>query len=314
MQPPSDGSYPGNQGPQSPQDPRYQPQAGDEPSGGYGYPQGQNPGYQPQGGSYPGGYSYPQQGPPQQGPPQQGGYPTGPGYPVTGGYGYQPPPRGFAQRGWFWITVAAVVVIAAVVISTLLVTGGGSTPVGQGTGGPTTSSSSSQSSSSSDTSSSDTSSSDTSSSDTSSTSSSSSKAGGDIGRTFDVTGIQPGEKLALTLIAVDQNARSTDSYEKPDAGMHYVATELRVRNIGSPQYADAVNNCISVYDAANSKFETSFLESLSSGKTFDEIMLSSGQTAQGWSVFEMPIGKTITSVTYTPDSGIADSTVQWKLG
>ena len=330
MQPPSDGSY---GGPQGPNDPHGQPPSDGEPN--YGYPEGQSPGHQPQGGSYPGGYGYapatrpsstrpsstrpsstrpsstrPQQYPPQQGY-QPGGYPQGPGY------GYQPPPaRRVTSRGWFWVTVAAVVVIAAAVISTLVVTGGGgSTPVGQRSGGPGVATDTpSDTSAPSDTSPSDTSPSDTSPS--GSTSVPTTTTSGDIGRTFTVTGQEAGEKLALTLVAVDQAARSTDTYEKPGAGMHYVATELRVRNVGSAPYEDDVNNCIAAFDNQNSKYSISYVEDITSGKVFDEVTLSPGQSAQGWSVYAVPTGKTdlVSHVHRRTRVSSTGSTAPWKVG
>ncbi len=300
MQPPPDGSYP-NQGDRSRPDAGYPQQGGQYPAGGYGYPQ--NP-------------------PPQQG--YQTGYPQGPGYPQPG-YGYQPPPpRGVASRGWFWLTLAGVVVIAAAVISTLVVTsgGGGGTPSGQGSNGPTGTTSSSDTSSPSDTttptdtiSSSDTSSpSDTSSSSADAGSSSAQTSGGQIGRTYDVNGDQTGEKLAITLVAVDQNAKSTNEYEKPQAGDHFVATEYRIRNIGSTRYDDAVDNCVEVYDDQNSKYDITIVQSISSGNVIDEVGLAPGQSIEGWLVYALPTGKSIASTTYTPDSAVADTTVKWTVG
>ena len=144
-------------------------------------------------------------------------------------------------------------------------------------------------------------------------SSASASTAGDVGRTFDVVGQTTGEKLAITLIAVDQSARTANEDEKPEAGGHYVAVEFGIRNIGSTTYSDSVGNCDQVFDATNSIYSNTLVEPISSGPVLETVDIAPGRAEHGWSVFTLPIGTTIASVTYTPDSAFDRHTVQWRL-
>lgn len=134
-----------------------------------------------------------------------------------------------------------------------------------------------------------------------------------LGDTVDVTD-ESGDKLAVTLKKVDARAAATDGFSSPDSGDQYYAAQFEIKNVGSTAWSDAPSNCTVVKDGKGQTFQSTIIESISSGPMMaDTANLAAGDSALGWIVFEVPKGDTVTTVQFTPLSGMSDDTAQWGL-
>lgn len=137
------------------------------------------------------------------------------------------------------------------------------------------------------------------------------KAG--LGDTIDVSDLS-GVKLAVTLVKVDAKAKSTDGFSEPPAGDQYYAAQVRIKNIGSSAWSDSPSNCLQVKDGKGQTFQTDILSSVSSGPMMAATTnIAPGDSTLGWVVFDVAKGDTVTTVQFTPLSGMGDDTAQWSL-
>lgn len=134
-----------------------------------------------------------------------------------------------------------------------------------------------------------------------------------LGDTIDVTDAS-GDKLAVTLMKVDSNATATDGFSSPDAGDQYYAAQFQIKDVGGTAWSDAPSNCTAVKDGKGQTFQSTIVESISSGPLMaDTANVAAGDSTLGWIVFEVPKGDAVATVQFTPDSGMAESTAQWSL-
>lgn len=124
-----------------------------------------------------------------------------------------------------------------------------------------------------------------------------------------------GDKLAVTLAKVDAGAASTDGFSSPDAGDQYYAAQFQIKDVGSTAWSDAPSNCAVVKDGKGQTFQSTIVQSVSSGPLMgNTVNLAAGDSTLGWIVFEVPKGDSVTVVQFTPDSGMGSDTGQWSVG
>jgi hypothetical protein len=196
-----------------------------------------------------------------------------------------PGPRSRLPKWWRWAALAAAAVVAVVIVGVVAMGGGGKS-------GTTTPGSSSAP-----------------------TSSASPPGAGaaKLGTTLSLTGMEAGSKAAVTATAVVDPATSTD--DQPNPGDRFVAVQLRIRNTGSAAHEDSPDNCTKLVDASGREYEATTVLSVTAGPVFDAtVTLKPGETASGFSVFEVPTSVKIREVRYTMDSGYADQTGRWSVG
>jgi hypothetical protein len=134
-----------------------------------------------------------------------------------------------------------------------------------------------------------------------------------LGAAIDVTDTS-GDKIAVTLVAVDPKTQATDGFSTPDAGDSYYAAQIQIKDVGSTAWSDDPSNCLVVKDGKGQEFQTTTVESISSGPLMnDTVNLAAGGTSLGWLVFEVPTGDQVTQVQFTPDSGMGEDTAQWSV-
>lgn len=137
------------------------------------------------------------------------------------------------------------------------------------------------------------------------------KAG--LGDTITVTD-PSGVGLAVTLVKVDASASSTDEFSTPSSGNEYYAAQFQIKNTASAAWSDSPSNCVVVKDGKGQTFQSTIVTSISSGPLMtDSANIASGDTTLGWIVFEVPKGDKITTVQFTPLSGMGSDTAQWSL-
>jgi hypothetical protein len=134
-----------------------------------------------------------------------------------------------------------------------------------------------------------------------------------LGATIDVTDFS-GDKLAVTLVKVDPKVTSTDGFSSPNSGDQYYAAQFEIKDVGSTAWSDAPSNCTVIKDGKSQTFQSTIVASISSGPLMaTTVNIAAGDSTLGWIVFEVPSGDAVTTVQFTPDSGMATSTAQWKL-
>lgn len=139
-----------------------------------------------------------------------------------------------------------------------------------------------------------------------------SKAAG-LGDTIDVTDVA-GDKLAVTLKKIDASPHATSGFESPDSGTQYYAAQFEIKDVGGKAWSDSPSNCVVVKDAKGQTFQSTIVSAISSGPMMaDTANLAAGDSTLGWIVFEVPKGDKVTTVQFTPLSGMDDDTAQWSL-
>ncbi|MFF9277366.1 DUF4352 domain-containing protein [Streptomyces griseosporeus] len=134
-----------------------------------------------------------------------------------------------------------------------------------------------------------------------------------MGDTLDLTGIENGEALAVTLVKVVDPARAADEYSSPEAGKKFVAAQFRLRNTGTRVYSDSPSNGARVIDAQGQQFSSS-VEDTQAGPSFPgSITLTPGDSALGYITFEIPLSSTAVKVQFAMDSGFSGNTGQWNV-
>jgi hypothetical protein len=133
-----------------------------------------------------------------------------------------------------------------------------------------------------------------------------------VGDTITVSG-DDGVKLALTLKKWTDTARSTDQYFTPEPGKAWVAGQFEIRNVGTAVYDDSPGNCAQAADAQGQRFDEALVDAITAGPLMPaELKLPPGDVALGWIVFLVPKPPAVTRVQYTPNSGFAEETAQWR--
>jgi archaellum component FlaG (FlaF/FlaG flagellin family) len=137
------------------------------------------------------------------------------------------------------------------------------------------------------------------------------KAG--LGDTITVTDAS-GVNLAVTLVKVDPAIQATDGFSTPDSGDQYYAAQFRIKDTGSSAWSDSPSNCTVVKDGAGQTFQSTIVTSISSGPIMtDSANIAPGDSTLGWIVFQIPKGDKVTTVQFTPLSGMGSDTAQWTI-
>lgn len=132
-----------------------------------------------------------------------------------------------------------------------------------------------------------------------------------LGDAIAVSGFN-GEKLSVTLVKVFPDAKGADEFTNPAAGKVFYAAQLRIVNAGSKAYSDSPDNCATLKDASGQQFQSD-LSDVTAGQSFGSVNIAPGDSVLGVVVFQVPSGDKPVKLQFTPDSGMANSTAQWKL-
>jgi hypothetical protein len=141
---------------------------------------------------------------------------------------------------------------------------------------------------------------------------------GPIGTTFTVTDTDNNGntvKYSVTLDKLIQHARPDNSFDTAPAGDHLAAAEFTIKGIQGDDQDDA-NNDASAVGGNNQTYQTG-VEGLAAGTDFNsgQFNTSSGSDSVGWVSFEVKDGVTITSIQWSPDSGMSgDAPATWTVG
>lgn len=135
-----------------------------------------------------------------------------------------------------------------------------------------------------------------------------------IGDSITLTGQQTGEKLTVTLKQWTTSVKASNDFETPDSGKTWVAAQFAIKNSGTAAYSDSPDNCTQVADASGQHFQPTIVTDITNGPTMtSDLKLAPGDTTLGWIVYEVSTGTKVSTVQFTPDSGMGDSTGQWTI-
>ncbi len=134
-----------------------------------------------------------------------------------------------------------------------------------------------------------------------------------VGDTLQLTGLDSGEALDVTVTKVVEPAHPKDSYLKPSAGDHLVAVQFRLKNTGTTVYDDSPSNGATVIDKNGQRFSDSFNDSTAGPSFPGSITISPGKAALGFITFEVPNTSRVVTVQFAMDSGFSDDVGEWQV-
>ena len=133
-----------------------------------------------------------------------------------------------------------------------------------------------------------------------------------VGGTLVITGMNSGEKMAVKLVRVINEANGSDSFNTPDKGNRLVAVQFQLTDSGSSAYSDAPDNSAEVIDSKGQTYESD-ISTVAGCQSFPgSLNIPVGGTRLGCVVFQVPKTAKITGVQFTLDSGMGPDTGQWK--
>ncbi|MFF1300239.1 MULTISPECIES: DUF4352 domain-containing protein [unclassified Streptomyces] len=134
-----------------------------------------------------------------------------------------------------------------------------------------------------------------------------------VGDTLDLTGVDDGEALAVTLVKVTDPAHAENAYSSPDAGKRFVAVQFRLKNTGTAVYSDSPSNGARIVDTQGQQFDSTY-EDTAAGPGFpSSVTLAPGDSALGFITFEVPADSRIAKVQFAMNSGFSAHTGQWNV-
>jgi hypothetical protein len=104
-------------------------------------------------------------------------------------------------------------------------------------------------------------------------------------------------------------------FDEPAAGLHYVAVELEIVNVGSTAHSDFVDSSAFGIDAAGQQYAAASFTETEAGPSFgDSLELAPGDRRSGFVLFELPDGATLSKVQVGADYGVSDEWVEFDVG
>ncbi|MGW6984077.1 DUF4352 domain-containing protein [Streptomyces sp. NPDC054932] len=134
-----------------------------------------------------------------------------------------------------------------------------------------------------------------------------------VGATLDLTGLEDGEKLAVTLVKIVDPARAKNPHSTPEAGARYVAVQFRLKNTGAAVYQDSPGNGVKVVDTQGQQFGAAYTETSAGPEFPGSITVAPADTALGFIAFEVPGTSEISKVQFSMNSGFSPNTGQWNV-
>ncbi len=138
----------------------------------------------------------------------------------------------------------------------------------------------------------------------------------------DKAGARLGDKLSISTseTTLDVIAKSVidplpvGQFDEPSAGMRFVGVRLAVSNTGGAAYSDAVSNGSTLVLVGDEQADPTLVSEgpCSSGFSSD-VKIAAGDKRVGCIAFEVPVAQRLRSFQFTPNSGFADDTAEWRL-
>jgi hypothetical protein len=134
---------------------------------------------------------------------------------------------------------------------------------------------------------------------------------GAIGDTMTITD-SDGNAYDVTLTKVIDPAAPASEYDTPANGHHFVGAVFHVK-VTSGKIDDAADNCAQLLGSDEQSYDTTVSSIVGYDNTSTLLKLNAGESQNVTVVFEVPNGVKASSVKWTPDSGMSDSTATWAV-
>jgi hypothetical protein len=103
-------------------------------------------------------------------------------------------------------------------------------------------------------------------------------------------------------------------YDTPAAGKRYVGVEIAVKNVGDRPYTDSVANGATLVLKDDEQADATIVSGGQCSDGFStDVKIAAGDKRVGCIAFEIPSARSLRAFQFTPDSGFADQTGQWRL-
>lgn len=131
-----------------------------------------------------------------------------------------------------------------------------------------------------------------------------------------------GDKLSLDTseTTLDVIARAVidplpvGEFDEPGSGMRFVGVRLAVSNTGDATYDLAVSNGSTLVLADDEQADPTLVSDGPCSSGFSSsVKIAAGDQRVGCIAFEVPVGKRLRGFQFTPNSGFADETAEWRL-
>ena len=119
-----------------------------------------------------------------------------------------------------------------------------------------------------------------------------------------------GNLMKITLVHVKDGVHLANEFEQPDKGNRFVAVYVRVLNLSGATLNDCGTNDGALTSKGGAKFADAF-GTLNPALACYRVLPH--RQAEGWILYQVPLKAKPAYFDYTPDSGFADATADFKL-
>ena len=125
-------------------------------------------------------------------------------------------------------------------------------------------------------------------------------------------GTAPPTAAPMTIKQIIDPAQGADQFNTPDNGKHFVGVVYQVKLI-SGKIDDSADNCATLMGSDSHAYDSDISSIAGYSGTSNLLKLNTGESQTGAVVFQVPNGVKATTVKWTPDSCMADSTATWNV-
>ena len=103
-------------------------------------------------------------------------------------------------------------------------------------------------------------------------------------------------------------------FDTPSTGKRFVGVQMTVRNVGSAPYDDSLGNGSTLITKGDGQADSTIVSEGPCDSSFSsDVKIAPGDTRSGCIPFEVPSGARLRGFQFTPDSGFAGETGEWRV-
>src|SRR5262249_47592387 len=117
----------------------------------------------------------------------------------------------------------------------------------------------------------------------------------------------------ITLVKVVDPAQGADEFTTPDSGKRFVGVQLRIVLGGTSSTQSVPSNNTTVFDAQGQSYSSTIASLVGCQEFAPNLVISPGEAVLGCVAFQVPTAAKVAKVKFTPASGFASVTAEWKV-
>jgi hypothetical protein len=119
---------------------------------------------------------------------------------------------------------------------------------------------------------------------------------------------------AVKLVGVIDPAQGADEFTTPDDGKRFVAVQVQITGQSTGNDTNDANNNLSIVGSDKQVYSPDF-DQVSGCTDFNDgqYTVTKGESEVGCVTYQVPIGVTVTTVKYNPNSGFSTNEASWSL-